>query len=157
MIGTTIAMALALQSAEEGVVAVRPNDPQTWVLEYPVIIRPLVREYYDCLQSGLKVIDGKRDFESQHQADIPRCEEQGEELLAEAKAIVASSKRPGQATDAELDKVFETLRQIHVARGKDIDMQVAMRLVERTNYQEVEVNEEPTGEVEPTDAESAGQ
>ena len=156
IIGPSIAMVLSLQSVDQGVVAVRPEDPQTWTLEYPVIIRPLVREYYNCLQSGVKIIDGKSDFESQHRADIPRCAKRGEQLLADAKMIIARSKRPGQASDAELENVFETLRQIHIERGRDIDEQFAMRLKDSARYQDPQVGETASQNAETPTAVSVG-
>jgi hypothetical protein len=141
VIGTTIALALAMQDAGQGVVAIRPDAPQTWALEYPIIIRPYVTDYYDCLKLGTKYIDGKSDFEGQHRLDIPRCAKKGDRLLADAKARIARSKKPDQMTDQEVDMVFETIRQIHIARGRDIDLQVAMRLEEYRQYHDAPAEE----------------
>ena len=125
---TSIALALAMQNTGESVVAVHPKIPQTWTLEYPVVIRPYVRDYYHCLQQGLKKIDGETTFESQHRLDIPRCDEDAAELVEQSKARIARSKQPDLFSDAEVEMVFETIRQIHIARGRDIDAQIAMRV-----------------------------
>jgi hypothetical protein len=72
----------ALQSVGEAPVAVKNDDPKTWVVEYPRLIRPYVQDYRRCLNLSNRRVTGVADFEEQHRADVPRCAEERAEAVA---------------------------------------------------------------------------
>jgi len=130
MILTSLAFALSvplsLQGVGEAVTAIKNDDPETWTVEYPRIIRPFVVEYRQCLNVSDRRVTGSADFEAQHRTDIPRCVEQRAKSLASAKAEMVGAK--SQLSDAQLAAVFDTVGFIHVARGRDLDDQFKQRL-----------------------------
>jgi len=120
MIALVFALAIHLQSAGEAVLAITPDDPETWVIEYPVVISPYVDDYYNCLKSGGHVVDGNTFFEEQHRRDIPRCSE----LKADGVEQVTMT--------------FDTIDFIHVARARDLDGHLRMGVRTKRFYDELE-------------------
>lgn len=123
MILTSIAAILIAQQAGEKVTAIHPNKPETWTLEYPRRYAPFVADYYNCLRSQMLYAGEGRTFEAQHRANIPLCEPRESELLEEAAELASGSQ-----AQAEVATLFDRIRQIHVARGKEVDRQFELRL-----------------------------
>ncbi len=94
-----------------------------------------VREYYNCLQSGVKVIGGGENFEIQHRVDILRCAGVEMRLVAESNTVLARAGREDETTPADVAAIFETIRRIHIERGRDLDDQVKVRLAASAEYQ----------------------
>jgi hypothetical protein len=121
-----IAPLLALQAAGEAVVAIKNDNPETWTVEYPRLIQPYVADYRRCLATTDRRIAGKADFEAQHTGDVTRC------AKARAKAVADSNAAmDGAATAISPDateQLFDNIGKIHVARGRDLDLQFSARL-----------------------------
>lgn len=126
MITTTVAMMMALQGANEVLIAIENDDPETWVVEYPRLIRPQVVQYRNCLNAGDRRVTGKPDFQEQHMSDIPRCKKVREEAIATANAEMADAKT--RLTPDETNVLFRNIGVIHVARGRDLDQQFTNRI-----------------------------
>ncbi len=126
MIAALLAPLLALQGAPVTAVAIKNDNPETWVVEYPRLIQPFVAEYRRCLKVTNRRIDGNANFEAQHAADLPRC------AAARAKAVADSNAELGGAktamTPAEVEQLFDNIGKIHIARGRDLDQQFNARL-----------------------------
>ena len=135
---STIAPLIALQGAGESAVAIKNDTPETWTVEYPRIIRPFVVRYRQCLNISNRRVTGRPDFEDQHRTDVPRCVEDRKEAMEGARAEMATAKTRLNAT--ELNAVFETVAQIHIARGRDLDDQFKQRVAAaqaaNTQYEE---------------------
>lgn len=116
----------ALQAVGEAAIAIKNDDPETWVVEYPRLIRPYVQDYRRCLNLSNRRVTGVADFEQQHRADIPRCAEERAEAVAASKDMMRGSKF--KMTDAEIETLFENIGLIHVARGADLDKQFTQNL-----------------------------
>ena len=116
----------ALQSAGDAAIAIKNDDPETWVVEYPRIIRPYVQDYRRCLNVSNRRVTGVADFEEQHRSDIPRCEEEREEAAASAMRVLDGAKTT--MSSQEIATLFDNIGRIHVARGRDLDDQFKQRL-----------------------------
>jgi hypothetical protein len=116
---------LSLQSGHVTAQAIRNDNPESWVVEYPRIIQPIVARYRRCLNLSDRRVTGEADFEVQHRADIPRCAKQRGEDMAAAAAEMEGAKT-SLGTD-QLKAVFDTIEAIHVARGRDLDNQFKLR------------------------------
>ncbi|MEO0872279.1 MAG: hypothetical protein AAFY19_10055 [Pseudomonadota bacterium] len=123
---TSLALLTSLQSASGGMVAISNDNPETWSVEYPRIIRPFVAEYRQCLNVSNRIVTGEPDFERQHRMDLGRCaEERGE---AKDKASAAMDGAKTRLNAAELDTLFDNIGLIHIARGRDLDQQFMRNL-----------------------------
>ncbi len=120
-----LAFPLSLQSGHVTAQAIRNDNPQTWVVEYPRIIQPFVVRYRRCLNLSDRRVTGEADFEIQHRSDIPRCEKQRRQDMADATAEMDGAKTFLSAD--QLQAVFDTVEAIHVARGRDLDKQFKLR------------------------------
>lgn len=122
--------------AGEGVLAVKPDDPLTWVVEYPVVIAPFVEDYSRCFGfREIRMGEGKR-FEVEHARAAMECEPVRVRSVARAKAALAKRNKIGM-TPSDVNTLFDNIRVIHVARGKDLDDQMAMGLTESPYTQQV--------------------
>ncbi|TAD73248.1 MAG: hypothetical protein EAY70_12465 [Sphingomonadales bacterium] len=121
-----LAPLLALQSAGETAVAIRNDNPETWTVEYPRLIQPYVADYRRCLAVTNRRIAGKADFESQHAADVARCAAAQAQAIAESNDVLAGAKTT--LSPEEVDRLFDNIGRIHVARGRDLDQQFVSRL-----------------------------
>lgn len=128
MIVTISLFMMTLQTANEAAVAVRPDEPLTWSLEYPLIISPNVDAYYNCLKSREVLMDDNTTFEEQHRIALASCEKVRVKSFEGASLAIAERGNPAKETPAELERVFETVGLIHVARGKDLDDQMKIGL-----------------------------
>ncbi|MDJ0978520.1 MAG: hypothetical protein QNI87_08275 [Erythrobacter sp.] len=126
MLLTSLALAISLQSSGETLTAIRNDDPETWTVEYPRVLRPFVVEYRQCLNVSDRRVTGEADFEVQHRADIPRCAETLESVVARSNETMASSKT--RIGPEEVDQLFRDIGLIHVARGRDFDQQFRERV-----------------------------
>ncbi len=143
MILSSLALAISLQSAGETLVAIKNDDPESWSVEYPRIIRPFVVEYRNCLASSDRRVTGEANFEVQHAADVPRCETLGEQAKARANEAMRGSKTAIGAQ--EVDQLFRNIGLIHVARGRDLDDQFRQRMIASENAVTEYENERPRG------------
>ncbi|MEM6909565.1 MAG: hypothetical protein AAF494_12895 [Pseudomonadota bacterium] len=123
---TIIAPLLALQALGEDAVAIKNDNPETWTVEYPRVIRPFVVEYRQCLNVSNRVVTGEADFEEQHRADLPRCAEAAQRLIGESNSAMDGAKTT--ISPAEVSQLFANIGQIHIARGRDLDQQFTRRL-----------------------------
>lgn len=128
MIGLFFASLLFSQEAGTKVVAVLPDDPTSWTLEYPYMIAPYIDDYYNCLKSRELFAGDERSFETQHRDAILQCSKVEVRSESEANAILARRGRSAATTPDDVAGFFATIRMIHIARGKDIDDQLAMGL-----------------------------
>ena len=126
MLLTSLALVLSLQSSGETVIAVRNDDPETWSVEYPRLIRPYVAKYRQCLNVSNRSVRGEADFEAQHRTDIPRCAKERDAAMADARAAMLGAKT--QLSEDELNTLFRNLGRIHIARGRDLDKQFTDRV-----------------------------
>lgn len=127
---------LALQTTGETAVAVLPDDPETWVVEYPRIIEDDVDAYYGCLRSR-NVSVGNEDggvFEVQHRAHVPMCAQQLEKSVNSAVALLEGRKHYEAFTPQKIAAVFKTLEYIHISRGRDLDDRLRLHLSEHSTY-----------------------
>ena len=138
MISTALALAMSLQGATESAIAIKNDDPETWVVEYPRLIRPQVVAYRNCLSRSNRVVRGQADFEIQHRADLPRCAEIEEKAKADAGVALAGAKTT--LTPEQIEELFSRIGQIHVARGRDLDNQFTRRLQRAAATQEAYAN-----------------
>jgi len=138
MITLAFALAIQLQSAGEAVVAITPDDPETWVVEYPVVISPYVDDYYNCLKSGGHVVDGNTFFEEQHRRDIPRCSEIKAEGVKQSQATLERLGRTREFGPTQVTMTFDTIDTIHIARARDLDGHLRMGVQTRRFYDELE-------------------
>jgi hypothetical protein len=127
MLATLIASLIALQATGEAPVAVKNDDPETWSVEYPLLIKPQVASYRRCLALTDRRIAGKADFEAQHAGDVTRCTKAREAAITEANAALAGAKTT--LPPEEVDLLFTNIGRIHVARGRDLDLQFNARMV----------------------------
>ena len=125
---------LSLQAAGDVAVAIRNDDPETWVVEYPRLIQPYVQDYRRCLNLSNRRVTGVADFEEQHRADVPRCAEERAEAVAASNRALDGAKTTMSA--AEIDTLFENIGLIHIARGADLDKQFTQSLANAETRQE---------------------
>ena len=126
ILATLLAPLLTLQSTGEAVVAVKNDNPETWTVEYPRLILPQVQDYRRCLKVTNRTVTGVADFEAQHRADLPRCAPVRAKAVAEANAALDGAKTT--MSPEEIERLFDNIGKIHVARGRDLDQQFASRL-----------------------------
>lgn len=138
MIMTSLALVMALQNSGETLEAVRNDDPETWSVEYPRIVRPFVVKYRQCLNISDRRVTGEADFEAQHRSDIPRCAKKRKAAIEGATAEMQGAKT--RLSASEIDTLFRNIGLIHIARGRDLDEQFTGRLTRmtavRTQYEE---------------------
>ena len=82
---------------------------QTWALEYDVAITPFIDDYRRCLNYGNRIASGRADFEQQHRADIPRCEEVYDNSIDAANRMMASRGRANSFTPSDVTRAFDTI------------------------------------------------
>jgi hypothetical protein len=121
-----IAPLLALQSAGEAAVAIKNDNPETWTVEYPRLIQPFVQDYRRCLAVTDRRIAGKADFEAQHTGDVARCVKARAAAIAQSNEVLAGAKTT--LSPEQVDTLFDNIGKIHVARGRDLDLQFTARL-----------------------------
>lgn len=126
IIAALFAPLLALQSAGESVVAVKNDNPETWTVEYPRLIQPQVADYRRCLAVTNRRIAGKADFEAQHAGDVTRCVQARTMAITQSNAMLAGAKTT--MSPEEVDRLFDNIGKIHVARGRDLDQQFTSRM-----------------------------
>jgi len=119
--------ALAQQSSQN-VTALYPEDRETWVLEYPAVIAPYVEDYYSCLKGGSYVIGSGRGFETQYRGDIPRCAKKAAGYEQDATKRLATSASGRNMAPGDVAQIFETVRRVHVARGRSLDQTIGTTL-----------------------------
>ncbi len=108
IIATLLAPLFVLQSSGEAVVAIKNDNPETWTVEYPRLIQPQVQEYRRCLKVTNRTVTGVANFEAQHRTDLDG-----------AKTTMSPE---------EIERLFDNIGKIHVARGRDLDQQFTSRL-----------------------------
>jgi hypothetical protein len=121
-----IAALIALQGIGQTIVEIKNDNPETWTVEYPLLIQPQVADYRRCLVVTNRKISGKPDFEIQHTADLTRCAKRRDKAVAESNAALVGAKTT--LSPAEVEALFDTIDRIHVARGRDQDNQFNMRI-----------------------------
>jgi hypothetical protein len=134
MMGTTIIA--ILQLAGQSVVAPKPDDPETWVLEYPILIKPYVDDYYGCLRSRGVTATGEElsVFETQHRAHLPLCANKLAKAKKEANEALEGRSRYAEYTPERIGAVFQTIDIIHVERGRDLDNRLRLHLAKHAEY-----------------------
>ncbi len=132
----SVAMLLAMQEAGDLVTAPKPEDPETWVLEYPAVIAPYIDDYYGCLRSRGHTSSAVEDpmFENQHRAHIPLCVKRLEKAQAASNAVLDGRKGYAEYTPERIAATFKTIEFIHVARGRDIDNRLRLHLDQYATY-----------------------
>ena len=150
MITFIIGLAIQLQSTGEVAVAIQPDNPETWVVEYPTVISPFVDDYYNCLKSGGHVletlvqfsighvVDGNTFFEEQHRRDIPRCSKLKADGIEQSQAVLERLGRTDEFGAEQITKTFDTIDVIHVARARDLDGHLRMGAQTERFYDELE-------------------
>ncbi len=133
-LASAIALLPAMQAGSESATSIYAAEPTTWTLEYDILMEPFVDVYYNCLKSGMRTIVVDPRFEVQHRSDIPRCAEVEAEASAEANAIYAERAVPGEPTPVDVARLFEAIRTIHIARGRDLDDHIRLRAEARETY-----------------------
>lgn len=123
----SVALIIGLQASGETPVAVVNDNPETWSVEYPRVIRPYVADYRQCLNIANRRIVGAADFEAQHRTDLPRCAKARETAIVESIDAMEDSKT--RISDSQVEALFEKIGQIHIARGRDLDSQFRARIV----------------------------
>ncbi|MEM9312904.1 MAG: hypothetical protein AAGA34_15785 [Pseudomonadota bacterium] len=125
---------IALPPEQESVLggAEYTKAPETWELSYDIAMQPYLEDYKKCLGYGNRIFDGNPNVEAQHRADIPRCLGVREEATEESNAAIARRGRTEDMPPAAVDEAFETIGQIHVLRGRNLDalFQLQMRALE---------------------------
>lgn len=127
---------LALQTTGETDVAVLPDDPETWVLEYPRIIEGDVDAYYGCLRSRNVYVGNTEGgvFEVQHREHVPMCAAQLQKSVKAANALLAKRKHYEAFTPERIAAVFKTIEYIHISRGRDLDDRLRLHLSDYATY-----------------------
>ncbi|MFO6446533.1 hypothetical protein ACLBKU_05245 [Erythrobacter sp. NE805] len=126
ILATLLSPLFAMQAAGESAVAIKNDNPETWSVEYPRLIQPMVADYRRCLVVTDRRISGRADLEQQHAADITRCAARKAKAIAESNEILAGAKTT--LTPAQVDTLFDNIGKIHVARGRDLDQQFITRV-----------------------------
>ncbi|MEO9461865.1 MAG: hypothetical protein ABJ242_03930 [Marinomonas sp.] len=132
----SVAMLLAMQAASDLITAPKPEDPATWVLEYPAVIEPYIDDYYGCLRSRGHTSSAVEDpmFEDQHRAHIPLCAKQLAKAQAASNDVLDGRKGYAEYTPERIAATFKTIEFIHVARGRDIDNRLRLHLDQYSTY-----------------------
>ena len=140
-----IAPMIALQGVGQAPVAIENDAPETWTLEYPRLIQPFVEDYRRCLTGRMRRVTGEADFEVQHRADVPGCEEVSTEAQAAAVATLASRSEYSDYTADDVREIFEHAGRIHIARGADLDQQFTFTLSRMQETREEYDESKPRG------------
>lgn len=130
------AIVMMLQASGQTVVAPKPNDPETWILEYPVVIAPYINDYYGCLRSRGHSAPSQTDpvFEEQHRGHILLCTKQLENAVTASNAAL-KGKASARIYDPErVAATFKSIDFIHVARGRDLDNRLRLHLDQYATY-----------------------
>lgn len=143
MLLTSLALALTVQAGAETAIAIRNDDPETWVVEYPRVIRPFVVQYRQCLNVSDRWVRGKADFEEQHRTDIPRCAKEREKAITASNAAMEGSKT--RIGPEEINTLFDNIGLIHIARGRDLDDQFKQRVAASAAATEQYEKDKPKG------------
>ncbi len=143
IIAALIAPILALQSTGEAVIAIKNDNPETWTVEYPRLIQPQVADYRRCLAVTNRRIAGKADFETQHAGDVTRCVQVRDLAITQSNAMLAGAKTT--MSPEEVDRLFDNIGKIHVARGRDLDQQFTSRLAGAASAIDAYEAERPKG------------
>ena len=142
MLLTSLAfLPLSLQVLED--VVVKNDNPETWVLEYPLRLKPYVSDYRACLNRANRTTTGKPDFEMWHRGDLKRCEKQRAKLVAQSKE--ASSRSEEGLSAGEVEELFRKIETIHIARGRDLDDQLKERFASAAASTEQYEKKRPEG------------
>jgi len=128
MLNLVFATLMLGQQAGATVTAIQPDKPTTWSLEYPYMIEPYIGDYYSCLKSRELFAGNDRSFEEQHRSAIPQCAKLEARVSKEANEVLNRRGRAEETTPEDVAGYFETIRQIHIARGRDIDAQLFMQI-----------------------------
>lgn len=130
------AIVMMLQASGTSVYAPKPEDPETWVLEYPVVIAPYIDDYYGCLRSRGHSAPAEADpvFEDQHRAHIPLCMKQLEKALMASNEVLSGRETYAEYTPERIAATFKTIEYIHVERGRDIDNRLRLHLNQYARY-----------------------
>jgi len=130
MILTTVfALAVSLSGAETDEIGRElASGQKQWTFEYDIAITPYVEDYKRCLNYANRIARGVPDFEAQHRADIPRCEEERATAVAASKEVLERRELTGLMSFADVDRTFEIIGQIHIERGRHIDSKFTERL-----------------------------
>jgi len=123
-----LAPMLMFQSAGHAPMAIENDAPETWTLEYPRLIQPYVEDYRRCLTGRMRRVTGEADFEVQHRADVPNCEEISTEAQAAAVTALAARSEYSDYTADDVREIFDHAGRIHIARGADLDSQFTFTL-----------------------------
>lgn len=126
-------LALAQQSSQN-ITALYPEERETWVLEYPAVIAPYVEDYYSCLKGGSYAIGSGRGFEVQYREDIPRCADEAAGFEQESNQRLATSASGRDMAPGDVARIFETVRGVHVARGRSLDQTIRTNLRSSEDY-----------------------
>ena len=97
---------------------------------------PYVDDYRRCLNMVTRVIGDGTTFESQHRADIPRCSEAAAEAQAASEAVLTKMGRGEELNPDYVPAVFDTIRYIHIERGRDLDIHIRTRLASNPMYRD---------------------
>ena len=124
LIAASLAATLAMQGLVEIPQAVVPDNPETWVTEYPRVIQPLVHDYRRCLNYADRRFRGLADFEQQHSEDLPRCAKLKEMLIEKSEEALREGRWSEYLAPERAHEVFDTVGYIHIARGRDFDNQL---------------------------------
>lgn len=128
LISTLLSAAMAMQATPSDPISgprvVAPDNPETWVTEYPIIIRPLVQDYRRCLNYADRRFRGLADFEQQHSEDLPRCEKLKTKLVRKSEKALSQGRWSEFLEPSRAHQVFETVALVHISRGRDFDNQL---------------------------------
>ncbi|MEM7779687.1 MAG: hypothetical protein AAF697_04745 [Pseudomonadota bacterium] len=119
---------LVLQAAGQQPMAVENDAPETWTLEYPLLIQPFVEDYRRCLTGQLREVSGVADFEDQHRSDLVACKDAFDEAQESSNRILAERGEYDDYKPSDIREVFEHVGRIHIARGADLDNQFSFTI-----------------------------
>ena len=126
---TLAVMSLALaQQGSQAAIRIDPENPLTWTLEYPAIISSYLDNYYNCLRSSDIRIGIDTSFEAQHKQAITGCAKTKGASFKGATHLLAKFGRGEEKSPEYVNNLLDTLEIIHVARGKDLDDQLAIKV-----------------------------
>lgn len=132
----TAAIILSLQLSGQGVYVPEPDNPETWVIEYPRIIQEDIAAYYGCLRSRGVSASGTDlpEFEDQHRAHIPLCAKQFQKSLTSANATLSGRKHYAAYTPERIEATLKSISYIHIRRGRDLDNRLRLHLKDHVIY-----------------------
>ena len=132
----SVVLAMAMQAAGTTAIAIDPDDPQTWVLEYPLVIEEDIAEYTGCLRSQMLTAPGDKlpEFEAQHRLHIPLCSKQRAKAIGRANSTLDRLGNYSEFTPDWVERTFQTIEVIHIERGRDIDNRLSLHVSEHARY-----------------------